>query len=93
MKGNSGVYILKALEGNLYKIGASSQVNKRRRQVNLTQRRCTLVHVIETNDMFHLEAYLHRVFVRRRHQEPEHREWFNLRIDDVHRILMLDKVR
>lgn len=92
MRGNSGVYLFRALEGNLYKIGASDSILARRKAVSLTQRRCVLVHVIATNDKFHLEAYLHRVFVRKLHHEERHREWFNLPIEDVHRLLMLDYV-
>jgi len=87
-----GVYLLKALEGPLWKIGMSLRVKGRLRQVYKTQRPCELIHVVTTNDPYALEHYLHRAFRRRLHHEPAHREWFTLWPVDVHRFMALTHV-
>jgi hypothetical protein len=78
-----GVYLFRALDGILWKIGASTRVVGRLRSVSTIQRPCELVHIIRTNDLFRLENYLHHCFIRKRHDGDGTREWFRLDPRDV----------
>lgn len=74
MRRGPHVYLLRATDGVLWKIGASRRPRGRLREVVNAQRAATLVHVIPSVDMFALEAWLHRRYAAVRDQG----EWFRL---------------
>ncbi|MCU0492381.1 MAG: GIY-YIG nuclease family protein [Chloroflexaceae bacterium] len=76
-----GVYLFKA--GTAYKIGVTTDVGKRRKQV---QAQCAdpleIIHVITDGDAKQIERQLHETF----HHRWLHGEWFELTPQDVARI-------
>ncbi len=72
------VYLLRS--GPSYKIGCSKKPVKRMRSIAVgLPVPARVVHVIETDDPFGIEAYWHRRFARKRKRG----EWFRLSAEDV----------
>lgn len=74
------VYLVKS--GKRYKIGMSTDVQRRLLQLNTGMPQAgELVHVISTDDPAGIEAYWHRRFAAKRVRPDA--EWFDLTADDV----------
>lgn len=72
------VYLLVCMK--VYKIGLTNNIAKRIAQLQGScPRPIELVHLIPTNDAPRGEAFLHRLFCKRR----SHGEWFNLDPNDI----------
>jgi Meiotically up-regulated gene 113 len=68
-------HVYAALMGKKYKIGATSNLDQRLRQLNTTSpENIVYYHTIETDDIFGIEKYWHRRF----DQYKLNREWFEL---------------
>jgi len=78
------VYLLQC--GPFYKIGASTQVDNRVKQLaTLPPFDIELLHTIQTDDMYKLESELHERYADKR----KNGEWFELEPDDVEYIKSL----
>jgi len=72
------VYLLQA--GSYYKIGVSTNITKRLKKLaTIPPFDMTLLHIIETPDMFGLEVRLHKQFAPKRKRG----EWFELNYEDI----------
>lgn len=75
---NGSVYLLQS--GSHYKIGRSSEIERRIKQVSIAMpEKVELVHTIQTDDAVGIELYWHRRFSEKRMNG----EWFNLSPADV----------
>jgi len=76
------VYVVEG--GGYYKIGLSNDVDRRLTQLAVQPPfELTVIHIIETDDMFGLEAELHEVFTDKRVRG----EWFELDEEDIEWLL------
>lgn len=74
------VYLIKS--GKSYKIGHSTDVQRRMIQLNTGMPEAgTLIHTISTDDPKGIESYWHTRFAERRRRPDA--EWFNLTVEDV----------
>jgi len=72
------VYLMKS--GDFYKIGRSSDIEKRVKQIGTSlPEKLTLIHTIRTDDSSGIEAYWHGRFSKKR----ANGEWFKLSIADI----------
>lgn len=77
------VYLVKC--GPYYKIGLSTDVNVRLRQIAHSPFVTELVHLIETDDVYTLEKELHEQYADKRRKG----EWFELSQQDVTEIMTM----